>query len=414
MKKVLSLTLALALACSLGAAAFADTTEDGVVGPADFAQLEPDKIHSGDVVYPGKTVYSGINFKVTFESGPDSADPDLDFWFPDYTWGQLITDKNIYSSKIKKDTGAKLIQSFSLVQKEFGGKRIPVMKFVLNDFTADDEQKVSGHVELKLKKDVILKDFLLEVSEQGDQLVLKDAKVNPDTRAVVAEGMDFSHLTPGWNIYPLDGSTEDKASLLLRKGATLEIPYEFWMNNLVEDADQLYSAGDGGKILKPIKNDDNEWEWEDENRTLVTVTFAGDDDQTKAYAKLNTAWDHAYYAEHFAEQDAFLYEFIAAPSLSSTSRATVELWFPFVDEDDDLTVDEGEWTIYSRDESGELTDVTAQWKLEENDNGEYVLVGKGRQLGTYIIAGPAGAARADEEAASETVPTGIVLSAYAR
>ena len=42
-------------------------------------------------------------------------------------------------------------------------------------------------------------------------------------------------------------------------------------------------AGDGGVVLKPTKNDDNEITWEDENNTIATLKFYSDDDAAKFF-----------------------------------------------------------------------------------------------------------------------------------
>ena len=98
-------------------------------------------------------------------------------------------------------------------------------------------------------------------------------------------------------------------------------------------------------------------------------------------------------------------------SASSTSRATLQLRVPFVDEDDELTCAEDEIYVYEMDEEGNLTDISNKFTFTEDDSNGYVLETKLRELGTYVVAGPLGAADADE-AASAGVHTGIFLDAY--
>lgn len=73
-------------------------------------------------------------------------------------------------------------------------------------------------------------------------------------------------------------------------------------------------AGDGGVVLEPNKNEDNEITWEDENRTLARLAFESDDDAKKLFPKMTTKWDDQDYADYFADQDAFLFDFIGAPA----------------------------------------------------------------------------------------------------
>ena len=172
------------------------------------------------------------------------------------------------------------------------------------------------------------------------------------------------------------------------------------MGNTTENADQDYMAGDGGVVLEPNKNEDNEITWEDENRTLARLAFESDDDAKKLFPKMTTKWDDQDYADYFADQDAFLFDFIGAPRISSTSRATFEIYNPYYDSDEDaLTVDPSDVVIYQVID-GELVDVTPAFSAVETDDGDYVFRSKTRQLGTYVVAEMpiAAAARAERPA----------------
>ena len=143
--------------------------------------------------------------------------------------------------------------------------------------------------------------------------------------------------------------------------------------------------------MTPRRNDDNEITWEDENNTIAVLRFAGDDNQTKFFPKLSTKWEDADYAEYFADQDAFIFNFVASAAgqtkISSTSRATLELYNPYYDSDEDeLTVEPEDVIIYMIGDDGALNDVTASFKPVENDDGDYVFQTKTRELGVYIIA----------------------------
>lgn len=92
-------------------------------------------------------------------------------------------------------------------------------------------------------------------------------------------------------------------------------------------------------VVKPQKNEDNEITWESENDTLAWLAFTSDDNAAKFYPKMITKWRDQDYTDYFADQDAYLYDFIGNPQIASTSRATLDLRYPFVDEDGELTVD---------------------------------------------------------------------------
>ena len=72
--------------------------------------------------------------------------------------------------------------------------------------------------------------------------------------------------------------------------------------------------------------------------TLAWLNFTSDDDAKKFFPKMTTKWDDQEYAEYFADQDAYLFDYIGNPQIASTSRATLRLRLPFVDEDGELSV----------------------------------------------------------------------------
>ena len=69
---------------------------------------------------------------------------------------------------------------------------------------------------------------------------------------------------------------------------------KYYIGNTTDDADQDYMAGDGGIVLKPTKNDDNEITWEDENNTIATLKFYSDDDAAKFFPKLTLSLIHIF------------------------------------------------------------------------------------------------------------------------
>ena len=362
----------------------------GEYAVADLKVLTSDTLGYGnyvdtDVVLPGKTYYvssSRINddfvpmLKAAFKNMEvDGIPTDLSHMIDNMDLqelGRVLTDKKLTSFSYKKLEGSKLVKSVGLAEKTFGKNEghIPGIEVKLNDFQTDDEQKIEIEVTFKVKEDVDLYRY---------------------------------------GMFDFNGDY----ALYLTKGSKITATMVFWTNNRVTTTDgEDAMAGEGGAIWKPTKNEEQEYTWEDENNTLATLTYDSDDGQTKMYYKLSTKWDNDLYAANFADQDAFLYDFIAGPSASSTSRATLSLRVPFVDEDGALTCAEDEICVYSL-EDGVLTDITSKFALVEDDNDGYVLQTKLRTLGSYVVAGPIGAADADE-AASEVIHTGIFLDAYAK
>lgn len=168
--------------------------------------------------------------------------------------------------------------------------------------------------------------------------------------------------------------------------------------------DVTYSAGTSGVVVKPEKNEENTVEWEDNNDTIATLKFEADSDVDAYYPKLSTKWVDADYAENFSDTDAFFRSFIGNPTISSTSRPTLTLVSPFVDEDGEETVAVEDIVIYELVD-GALVDSTAKFTAGEDDDGNTVFTIKTRTLGTYIFSN--GAATAAEEAPTEEAPTDV-------
>lgn len=155
--------------------------------------------------------------------------------------------------------------------------------------------------------------------------------------------------------------------------------------------DTTYSAGTSGVVVKPVKNQDNTIEWEDENNTIAMLDFEADSNVTTYYPKLSTKWKASDYAKNFEGTDAFICSFIGNPTISSTSRPVLTLVSPFVDEDGEETVAPEEVVIYEVVD-GALIDVTSKFSIGENDDGNTVFTTKTRTLGTYILSNGTAAA----------------------
>ena len=256
----------------------------------------------------------------------------------------------------KKGDNSKMIESIKLLQKNLGGDAGDARKWYveikIKDDMTDTEFKFNPEVSLTAKADIVL----------GSDTIKKGVK----------------------------GTCDDIV---------------FWISNTGINEDDIdRTAGTGGEIFKPVKNEENTVLWEDENNTLATLTFDADSNVSKYYPKMSTKWDNVKYAELFADQDAFVRQWVGTPSISSTSRATLELNVPYIDEDDELTVDEDSIIVYEETADGELVDITAKGKFDWNDDDEFVFTMKTRSLGTYIFAeAPVTEADADDEVPADEV-----------
>lgn len=152
-----------------------------------------------------------------------------------------------------------------------------------------------------------------------------------------------------------------------------------------DTADNDFEVGQGGIVMKPEKGEDNTITWSDNGRDVAKLDFYADSDVAKVFPKLSTKWDNSDYAEYFNDQDAFIFEFVGGSTISSTSRALLTLYNPYLNEDDELTVDSADVIIYQIID-GELVDVTDSWTKGQNDDGDEVFTSKTRVLGTYIVA----------------------------
>lgn len=157
-----------------------------------------------------------------------------------------------------------------------------------------------------------------------------------------------------------------------------------WLKNKVDEGDGDYSVGTSGSMINPLINDWNEILWYDEDGDLAHLRFFADSDVAAFYSKLSTKWSHDDYAAYFNDQDAYMFEFTGSPSLSSTSRADLSIYNPFVDVDGNETIDPTTATIYQIID-GDLYDVTDSFTYDEGDNGEMAYITRTRFLGTYII-----------------------------
>ena len=282
--------------------------------------------NNDDGVQSGGTVY----FKIRNDTG---------LRFEDDTYWKLRLSKGDNSkhvtelSDVTKNFGTDLYNIYThTIQPDSGNGRSRYIKVKVNEIYTDDEVKIT-----------------------------LDLRLTPKAKAVEA--------------FPkqVDEDTEVKVK-----------DFAFYMKNIVRTADSEWEVGIGGLMLNPVKNDWNEVTYVDEDGDVAFMKFFGDSDTGKFYAKLSTKWEHADYASYFNDQDAYIFQFTGSPSLSSTSRADLEIYSPFVDEDGNETFDPEQAIIYQVVD-GDLFDITDSFEYREGENGDMAYCTRTRFLGTYII-----------------------------
>lgn len=364
MKKLIASLLSVATVASMASmsvfaapSAAADITKEA----ASASIFVSDKAYTSKEINPDKDIFIDLarigDFATADAKGNTVAVATL---------AKLFTDGDMFKVKTDKgDDNSKMIDKISVTQKDVDSKETAAV--------AGRENVIK--IELK------------------DDMTDSDYKVNPSVTFTAKYNMDDS------------GNEVAAASATILSGTkyTVELG-NFYVSNSVVEGDKDWTAGAGGSIAKPIKNDDNEITWEDENDTIAKLTFEGDSDVKKYYPKLSTKWDNADYAENFAGTDAFFRSFVGNPTISSTSRPVLELYNPFIDEDGEETVAVEDIVIYEVVD-GALVDATAKFTAGENDDGDSVFTLKTRTLGTYIFSN--GAATAAEEAPAEEAPSDV-------
>ena len=289
---------------------------------------------------------------------------------------KILDDDDYFKFKYKKGSdNSKMILDINLVEKKLGSNpRDTYIEIKLADDYTDDEYKINPTFTFTVKEDF----YYWDDSTNKKGMFLPTDESAPS---------GYTH----------------EARYDLEDGDEYEGEFTIWISNTELEADEDFAAGTGGVTLKPTKNDDNEIVWYDENDDIAKLTFEGDSSVDNFYPKLSTKWDNATYAEYFADQDAFIFDFISNPNISSTSRPVLTIYDPYYDyENDEVTVDPENVVVYQVVD-GELVDVTADWSYGEDDDGEMAYTTKTRQLGTYIFceASVAGAEEVPEEVPAE-------------
>lgn len=343
MRKIISSLLAGATVLSMASmAAFA------AAGDMDATKATMDKGSSAGtrtILNDGDTIVSDSSVHIALPDDLiDGASAQLE--------KNMFANKDLFSVSVKKLEGSKVISGTSVVEKE-------------------RDNTVAG-------REVYLKVSIKELMDDSDNKVEVEVTIKPKSDAVKA--------------FPaLDG----KKYTFTRK---------FFVQNGEDTADKDYMAGQGsGSVLKPQANEDNEILWENENAEIARLTFEGDSDASSFYPKLSTSWDNDQYADVIGNADAFTLDFVGRPAISSTSRATLEVYNPFYDRDaDKLTVANEDLLVYEEID-GQLVDITGKVNARVNEDGDNVLVLRTRYLGKYVITD--GTAAVDTGMADETDAT---------
>lgn len=266
--------------------------------------------------------------------------------------GDLV-NTDYFKIDVDKEEGSKIIKAITKTEKEYGNNtsRHPVIKVEFKELMDDSDNKVQLEVTIKPKS-------------KADELLGKGF---------------YDANKDGWV-------------------STLKM---FVSNDVDNDTDLTYGAGTTGVVMKPVKNEENVVEWEDNNNTLARLTYDADSDVAKSYPKLSTKWSNDVYAAMFADQDAYIFDFVGNPTISATARPVLELFNPFMNEDDEVTLENPVIFLVNDDATlaasteevelaqaildGRLVDITDQFTAGENEDGDYVFTTKTRTLGTYII-----------------------------
>ena len=382
MKKLLSVLLAATTVVSLGGAAvYADGTDydmgDLTVYYDDESKVEDDNAnHNNDTVTPDQKVY--VKLYDVADQIMDAFDAVGRFGVARTELGKLMDDEDYFKFKYKKGSdNSKMILGISLVEKNLDGNgRDKYIEIKLADDYTDDEYKINPTFTFTAKDDLIY-DGSNGVKRWYTQEEIDERNLSVTKTATISDGDKF------------------------------EGEFTLWISNTELDADEDFAAGTGGVTLKPTKNDDNEIVWYDENDDIAMLTFEGDSSVDNFFPKLSTKWDNSTYATYFADQDAFIFDFISNPDISSTSRPVLTIYDPYYDYEEDESLVDSENVVIYQVVDGELVDVTADWSYGETDDGEMAYTTKTRQLGTYIFCEVAVAG--SEEVVEEPVDDGKVI-----
>ena len=260
-----------------------------------------------------------------------------------------LGDGSLFSFKAsKKGEGRSLIKSVELVNgKNLGGstpdKRTAYLKVTTGSTHEAGEKKATVEVTFKPRKYVNAGDLATSVYKD----ILVDNGVSVDTYD------------------------------------TAEYELTFWISNDEMSGSSADAEAGDGFIFKPESNDENYISWGE----MATLRFDASSEASKFYAKLSTKADSEIYRKYADPVGAELwfYTFVGAPTVPSTSRATLTLGVPW-NTDSDNALNPKHVYIYTRNPDGTLSDITSEFTYYENwDDIEGWSI-KTRKLTNYIVS----------------------------
>ncbi|MCI8649666.1 MAG: hypothetical protein HFG20_06080 [Anaerotruncus sp.] len=367
MKTIFRIALALAMVLVMSCVAFA-AEPDYMDKDEIETMIDQLAVFTGSAsrVQIGQFARDGDGEELSYDGDRVRSDEDFYVAIPPLQDNPIFADKSCFKVKFEKEDNGARIRYALITEKIFGentGRKV-AFRFILAEDYTDEEFKVTGTAIFTAKKDIgVIYD---KNNQYQDSLELPDGHVVMHGFEVYQEGKEYNAV--------------------IKKGTKLKIPISFWVKNEKIDGDYDDMAGNGGTVVKPTKNEEHEAIWEDENNTLAAVRMNADSDVKVYYPKLSTRWyPQLPFTEAFSNQDAFIYNFMGNPVLSSTSRATLELRNPYVDDEGELTLAPEDVIIYQV-KNGQLTDVSEQFTATENEEGEPVFSIRTRELGIYVFA----------------------------
>lgn len=180
-----------------------------------------------------------------------------------------------------------------------------------------------------------------------------------------------------------EGATQEER---LQSGKTYSHTFKLYIQNENRvDDDAVFTVGEKGVVIRPVKNERNLVTWENADGPVASMTFLADSDAGCYCPRLSTRWNDADYLDYFHDVDAYLFDFVDNPRVPAATRPTLSLRNPFSDGDGGLTVRESRIHVYGV-EGGELVDKTHLFSFGENDGGDRVLSIRTFTLGTYIVS----------------------------
>lgn len=175
----------------------------------------------------------------------------------------------------------------------------------------------------------------------------------------------------------------------LNQGDTLVVPVKVWFKNAIVDGpDTDLTAGTGGQWYTVQSNEWNELIWEDGNNEIARLYFHADSNSRGFYTQLKTTWSNEWYRQYFAHADAYKFEFVGTPTLSTSHRATLAMYMPFLDSNGlSYVSDPTDVYIYRINEAdGTIEDMTEYFSYTVDSNGKGWYEADTRALSTYVIS----------------------------